>query len=276
MNFFDRLSNGWKISMSSFKVLKANKQLIVFPILSSISLVLILGSFVTIVLAGAGWDMDQISDPGGAGNIILIFLYYLVNYFIVVFFNMALIHCTRLYFHGEEPTIEKGLKFALSKIGSILAWSMFAATVGTILRLIEENAGWIGKIIIGLIGIVWSIATFFVVPVLAYEDRGPLDAFKRSSEIMKEKWGESLASTFSFGLVQFIALIVVAIPLLIIGSMINIIAGVLLAILGALLVIAVISAAQNIFISAVYHNIQGDPVDHFNQEMINNLFEPKK
>jgi hypothetical protein len=276
MNFFDRLSNGWKISMSSFKVLKANKQLIVFPILSSISLVLILGSFITIVLAGAGWDMDEVKDPSGAGNILLIFLYYLVNYFIVVFFNMALIHCTRLYFHGEEVTIEKGLKFAMSRIGSIFAWSMFAATIGTILRLIEENAGWLGKIIIGLIGIVWSIATFFVVPVLAYENKGPLDAFKRSAEIMKDKWGEKLGSSFSFGLVQFIALIVIAIPLFILGCLINLLAGVVLAILGALLVIAVISAAQNIFISAVYHNIQGDPVDHFNQQMIDNLFEPKK
>src|SRR4051812_20490664 len=108
MSFSDRLSNGWKISMSSFKVLRENKELIVFPILSSISLVLILGSFVTIVLAGAGWNIDEVKDAGGAGNIILIFLYYLVNYFIVVFFNMALIHCTRLYFHGEEVTIEKG------------------------------------------------------------------------------------------------------------------------------------------------------------------------
>jgi len=153
---------------------------------------------------------------------------------------------------------------------------LFAATIGTILRILQENLGTIGKIVTGIIGIVWSVTTFFVVPVIAYENKGPLAAFKRSTQLMKEKWGESLASTFSFGLVQFIALIVVAIPLLIIGSMINIIAGVLLAILGALLVIAVISAAQNIFISAVYHNIQGDPVDHFNQEMINNLFEPKK
>ena len=62
MNFFDRLSNGWKISMSSFKVLKANKQLIIFPILSSISLVLILGWFVTILLAGAGWNIDEVTS----------------------------------------------------------------------------------------------------------------------------------------------------------------------------------------------------------------------
>lgn len=276
MSFFDRLSNGWKISMNSFKVLKENKQLIVFPILSGISLLLILGSFVTVVLAAAGWDVDAVHEPGETTSILYVFLYYLVNYFVVVFFNTALVHCSRLYFHGEEVTIEKGLRFSMSRIGVIFAWSMFAATVGTILRLIEENAGWLGKLIIGLIGVVWSIATFFVVPVIAYENAGPLDAFKRSSQLMREKWGESIGAGFSFGLVQIAALIVVGVPLFIIGAFIHPVAGAILAALGVLLVLAVISAAQTIFISAVYHNVTGDPVKHFNQQMIDNLFEPKK
>jgi hypothetical protein len=276
MGFFDRLSNGWKISMNSFKVLKENKQLVIFPILSGISLLLIMGSFVTIVLAAAGWDVDAVNEPGETTSVLYLFLYYLVNYFVVVFFNTALIHCSRLYFHGEEVTIEKGLRFSMSRIGAIFAWSMFAATVGTILRLIAENAGWIGKIIIGLIGVVWSVATFFVVPVIAYENAGPLEAFKRSSQLMKEKWGESIGAGFSFGLVQIVALIVVGVPLFIIGALVHPVVGIILAVLGALLIMAIISAAQTIFVSAVYHNVTGDPVKHFNQQMIDNLFEPKK
>jgi hypothetical protein len=276
MSFFDRLSNGWKISMNSFKVLKENKQLVIFPILSGISLLLILGSFVTVVLAAAGWNVDAVNEPGETTSILYLFLYYLVNYFVVVFFNTALVHCSRLYFHGEEVTIEKGLRFSMSRIGTIFAWSMFAATVGTILRLIEENAGWIGKLIIGLIGVIWSIATFFVVPVIAYENAGPLEAFKRSSQLMKEKWGESIAAGFSFGLVQIVALIVVGVPLFIIGALVHPVIGIILAALGALIVMAIISAAQTIFISAVYHNVTGDPVKQFNQQMIDSLFEPKK
>ena len=276
MSFFDRLSNGWRISMNSFKVLKENKQLVVFPILSGISLLLIMGSFVTIALAAAGWDVDAVNEPGETTSVLYLFLFYLVNYFVVVFFNTALIHCSRLYFHGEEVTLEKGLRFSVSRIGAIFAWSMFAATVGTVLRLIEENAGWIGKLIIGLVGVVWSIATFFVVPVIAYENAGPFEAFKRSSQLMKEKWGESIGAGFSFGLVQIVALIAVGLPLFLIGALVHPVIGVILAALGALLVMAIISAAQTIFISAVYHHVTGDPVKHFNQQMIDNLFEPKK
>jgi hypothetical protein len=275
MNFFNRLSNGWTISMNSFKVLKENRQLVIFPILSGISLILIMGSFVTLLFASADWDLSNVKDTSQATGIIYLFLYYLVNYFIVVFFNTALVHCTHLYFHGEEVTIEKGLKFALSRIGTILTWSLFAATVGTILRLVAENLGWLGKIIISFIGVAWSIATFFVVPVLAYEDLGPIAAFKRSTQLMKEKWGESLGANFSFGLVQFAGILVVSVPLFFIGSAIHILLGVALAVLGALFVIAIISAAQTIFVSAVYHNITGDPVKHFNQQMVDNLFEAK-
>lgn len=275
MSFFTRLSNGWTITMNSFKILQENKQLIIFPILSGISMLLILGSFGTAFYAAAGWNVDNISNENPLLNYALIFLFYFVNYFVVVFFNTALIHCTRLYFKGDEVSVSKGLNFAMSRLSAILLWALFAATVGTILKIIQENVGWIGKIITGLIGVVWSIATFFVVPVIAYENAGPLQAFKRSTQIMKEKWGESLASTFSFGMIQIIAVLIVGVPLFILGSMVHIFAGIALAVLGLMLVSVILSATQTIFISAVYHNVTGNPVQHFNQQLIDNMFEHK-
>jgi|KBSSwiStaDraftv2_1062776.scaffolds.fasta_scaffold71304_3 hypothetical protein len=275
MSFFDRLSNGWTLAMNSLKVLKENKQLIIFPVLSGISLVLIMGSFVLVFLGVNGWSDENIEDPGTIGNYLYLFLFYLVNYFIVVFFNMGLIHCTRLYFRGEEVSINAGLRFSLSRIGTIFSWAVFAATVGTILRIIQEESGLIGKIITGIIGIVWNIATFFVVPVIAYEGLGPIAAFKRSSQLMKQKWGESLGATFSFGLIQFLAMIVLIIPLFFIGNMIHPIGGIALAVMGVFIIATIFSAAQTIFVSAVYHNINDEPVKHFNQQMIDGLFQKK-
>ena len=276
MSFIDRLSNGWKLSMNSFKVLRENKQLIVFPILSGISLLVVIGSFTTAILAAAGWNPDNISDTyGSAGDYLLLFVFYIFNYFIIVFFNMALIHCTRLYFQGEEVTIEKGLRFSLSKIGVIFSWAVFAGTIGALLKIIQEELGWVGKIITGILGVVWSIATFFVVPVIAYENLGPVGAIKRSVKLMKEKWGESLGATFSFGLINFLSFFIIGVPLFLIGSLIHPVVGIVLAVLGILLVAAILSAAQTIFVSAVYHNINGDPVKHFDQQMVEKLFQKK-
>ncbi len=275
MSFLDRLSNGWTMAMNSFKVLKENKQLIIFPILSGISLVLVIGSFFTGILAVNGWDLDNMETENPIAVYGMVFLFYIVNYFVIVFFNMALVHCTRLYFRGEEVTVRAGLQFSLSRIGTIFSWAVFAAVVGTILKAIQENSGVLGKVITGIIGIVWGVATFFVVPIIAYENVGPLEAFKRSSTMMKEKWGQSLGATFSFGLIQFIGIIIIGLPLFFIGSLIHPVAGIVLASLGAFAVVAIISAAEVIFVSAVYHNINGDPIAHFNQQAIDNLFVHK-
>jgi hypothetical protein len=121
----------------------------------------------------------------------------------------------------------------------------------------------------------WSIATFFVVPVLAYENLGPLAAFKRSTQLMREKWGESLGATFSFGIVQLLAIFLLIIPSFLIGYLIHPLAGIILFALGLFVILVVMSAAKVIFVSAVYHNINGDPVKHFNQQLADNLFVEK-
>ncbi|MDP4150965.1 MAG: DUF6159 family protein [Bacteroidota bacterium] len=272
MNFIDRMSNGWKIFLDSFAVLKENRQLILFPILSGLSMILVVSSFVLIMLGAADWDWEGVRDQGTVANYALVFVYYLVNYFIITFFNTALVHCTHLYYSGQKPTLGDGIRFSMSRIGVILSWALFAATVGTILRAISDRLGWLGKLIIGLIGLAWNIATFFVVPVIAYENLGPVGAFKRSTQLMKEKWGESLGATFSFGFIYLVAWIGLGLLAAVIGMVIHPIAGIFVFLVGVLSTMAVMSAARMIFISAVYHNIQGNPVKHFNQELADNLF----
>jgi hypothetical protein len=270
-----RIENGWKITVNCFKILKANQKLIAFPILSGISVTLILASFFTAIFAAAGWHFENVDVKNDAARYALLFAFYVVNYFIVVFFNMALIHCTHLYFKGEEVTIKKGLQFSLSRIGSIFTWALFAGTVGFLLKMIQQRSGIVGKIITGLIGIVWSIATFFVIPVIAYENVGPIDAIKRSSQLMKERWGETLVSRFSFGLIQLAALVIIAIPSFLLATFIHPLVGIAVAIICVFVLIAVMSATHTIFVSAIYHNITDEPVAYFDQQLVDNLFQQK-
>jgi hypothetical protein len=275
MNLMTKFSNGWTIATNSFKVLKENRQLVIFPILSGVSTIVILASFCIAFLGFSGWDLDNVSDPGRIMSYAIIFLFYIVNYFVIVFFNMALVHCTSLYFKGEEVTVQKGIEFSKSRIGSIIGWAVFAGIVGGILKIIQENVGSLGKIITGLIGIVWSIATFFVVPVIAYENLGPIAAFKKSAMLMKEKWGESIGAGFSFGLIQLGAIAIIALIAFAVSA-INIIAGIGIGVLLLLLMSVIMSTVKTIFISAIYHNITGDPVELYNQQFIDNLFETKR
>jgi hypothetical protein len=230
-----------------------------------------MAAFVLAVFGISGWELDNVVQTEQWAIYAITFAFYLVNYFIVVFFNMALIHCAHLYFKGEQLTVGKGIQFSMSRIGAILSWAVVAATVGLILRIIQENVGWLGRIITGLIGIVWSVTTFFVVPVLAYENVGPVDAVKRSGSLMREKWGESIGAGFSIGLVGFIGgifIILAGIALAFIHPMV----GGVFAILAFILLSVVLSAAQTVFISAAYHNATGSPVRHFRDEMFADLF----
>jgi hypothetical protein len=270
MSFSTRFSNGWTVAKTSMKVLSAHKELIVFPILSGLSLLLVIGSFVIALLAGAGWDASGL-QIGNFGGYLVIFLFYIINYFIVVFFNMALMHCARLYFEGDEVSVSAGLLFSASRVRAIFSWAVFAATVGTILKVIQDNVGWLGRLIIGITGIAWSVSTFFVIPVIAYESLGPVDSLKRSAEMMKEKWGEGIGANFSIGLIGLVAFFAVGIIAAAVSS-VNEGLGIGVFVLGSVALLIIGSAIRSILISAIYNNIKGNINDHFHQQMLDGLF----
>jgi hypothetical protein len=100
-------------------------------------------------------------------------------------------------------------------------------------------------------------------------------AFKKSANLMKEKWGESIGAGFSFFLIELVAILAIGSVSFLLAS-INVMVGIAVAVIGLLLLLTVISAVKTIFISTIYHNIQGDPVELYNQQFIDNLFEKKK
>jgi Family of unknown function (DUF6159) len=277
MGFFDRLGKGWKMGIASLKVIQKNKQLVLFPMISGVFLILVVASFLGIIYASFGTELDQIARHSSVTDYAITFLYYLVCYFIIVFFNVGLVHCTRIYLKGEKPSFSDGIKFSLTRLPVIFGWAMLSATVGLILKAIQENSGALGGIISGIVGVVWSIATFFVVPILAYENVGPLAALKRSSQVMKEKWGESIGASFSFGILTFVGILIIAVPLGFLFSLINPVVGVAVGILIVFLIQSIVSSAEMVFIASVYHDIvEDEPNDEFDSELLDDLFVKKE
>jgi hypothetical protein len=194
-----RLRNGWTLATQSFRVLMLDKSLLLFPLLSGIASFLVLASFIGAAWASGVTDREEAMNDATAW--VLLFAYYFANYFVIVFFNSALVACAMIRFRGGSPTLADGLRAARERLPQIVAWALFAASVGVLLRFIAERVGFIGKIVIALLGAAWTIATYFIAPVLVVEKLGPLDALKRSVEIIKKTWGESLVSNLGIGLV---------------------------------------------------------------------------
>lgn len=276
MSFFTRLSNGWELAKVSYDTINKNRSLLLFPVFSVISLICVLATFAggTFFLWGDQIrSVSHVDKSGNALEIIVVFVYYLINYFIIVYFNSALVYCASRVLNGEPTNLADGLSFANSRLDKIFGWAVLAATVGTLLQLLH-NTGKIGDIISKIIGVAWSILTFFVVPVLIFENRGVFDSVKESGRLMKEKWGESIGANASFGIFHFLGFIL-AIAVGFMLANVNIFLGIITAVLMILLISTFFATAQTVFVAAVYNRIKGRPIGDFDATTLDSAFIQK-
>ena len=162
---FNSIGRSWELAKGSFRVLRSDKELLIFPLLSFVALVIVTLSFaVPFVLMGG-----ITSAQNGQVNVtsyVLAFAFYVVSYTVTFFFQTALVGAAMIRLDGGDPTVGDGMRIALSRLPQIVGYAVIAATVGMILRWISERAGIVGSILGGVLGFAWSIATFLVVPVL--------------------------------------------------------------------------------------------------------------
>ncbi|MDO8874441.1 MAG: DUF6159 family protein [Methanoregula sp.] len=273
---FESIGRSFALVKTSWNILMDDKNLLVFPILSGIVSLIVLLTFALPLLFTdnfmSGTDLGPIMFYG------LLFVFYAVSYFVVIFFNTALITCVNARLNGKEATIGDGLSNAIRHFGPILAWSLISATVGLILQVLEDKAGFIGQIAATLVGGAWGLVTFFVVPILILEDKGVADSVKDSVSLIKKTWGESIVGGGSIFLVFLVIGIIAAIGIFAIWlvSQSFLLAIALLIIVVAILAI-IASAMQGIFVTALYTYARtGTIPSSFNKDLIANAFVPKQ
>ncbi|HML23821.1 MAG TPA: DUF6159 family protein [Aggregatilinea sp.] len=280
---FTRLSRSWELVKASAAVLRSDKELILFPLVSFIASVIIMITFaVPMALAGL---FDEVSTNGqfGPAGIIVGFLFYFVMYTVVIFTNTALVGAAMIRLRGGDPTLRDGIDIARTHVGQILGYAAISATVGVILRAISERGGLVGRIVSSVIGFGWNLATFLVVPILVVEDIGPVDAIKRSTSLLKRTWGEQIVGNFSIGMIfglLGLAIIVATVPMIIFiasaGSVFGVVllVGMLVAVLVGLGLIS--STLNGIYVAALYrYAVEGEISEQFDSDLIASAFRMK-
>jgi len=201
-----RLSRTWELMGMSWQVLKKDKEMLVFPLLSLICCAVVLLSFALPMLGEGGFSPPPKTAPESEHIAFYgkMFLFYFATYFFIVFFNSAVVACAVMRMSGKNPTLNDGFSAAFSRLPLIFGWALVAATVGLILRILEDRLEKVGRFVAGLLGMAWSVVTFLVIPVLVVEKKGPGAALKESTTLLKKTWGEQLIGNFSFGLVFFV------------------------------------------------------------------------
>lgn len=267
-----RFQRGWRLLKASWRVLKQERALLVLPLISFLLMAAVAAGFWSF-----GW-VDVARDEGAltTGEYVALGVFYFVASFIGIYFNAIVVGVATLRLRGEDPTLGDGARLATSKLGKIAVWSAITATVGVILRSLEERFGWLGSLIIGLIGAAWSAITFFVVPVLLYEPLGVVPSIKRSAQIFKQRWGEQFVGTGSIALILFL----IALPLAGIGIAIGAVAmpiGIAIVVLTVAALVSVSSVLTGIFNAALYRfATEGEASGTFTPEDLEGSFRPKR
>lgn len=152
---FQRLSNSWELIKASANVLRSDKELLIFPLISTIGVILATAVFAFPFLVSNLADAVFAQDSRVFGTLIA-FLYYIVQYTIIFFANTALVGAAMIRLRGGDPTVRDGIQIAARNFPSILGYALIAATVGMILRWLSERSKGLGRFVISLIGMAWN------------------------------------------------------------------------------------------------------------------------
>ena len=282
------LSRSWNITKPTFSVIWQDKEMLLFPFFATIASML----YVAAILVPSGvlqvlGDSDAAGASWGGLEYTILFFAYIGLAFIATFFNVCGVYTTKTRFEGGDATFLDSIRFGMSKIGIIFQWSLLAATIGLALAMLErlaERLGGVGGIIVKIIrsvlGMVWSVVTLFVVPVLVYENASPTQAVRRSKDILKKTWGESLARAFGLGIIQFLCILAV------IGITLGLLTlapkglGTFLVValggLSSLCIILVFNVANTVFNTALYvYASTGEEPAAFDAEILVSAFKTK-
>jgi hypothetical protein len=238
----------------SLRIVRKDKEILLFPFLSGLITILILASFFLGAFFTVGFE-GMFSGAGAWMFYAFLIAFYFAAFFISIFFNVAVIGCATIRMNGGDPTVADGFRIAGENVRQILLWALFAATVGLILRAVQQRTGFIGRILVGALGAAFTIAAYFVVPVFVYEKLGPWKALKRSVSILKGTWGEALIGNLGLGAVFLLLGLGGLIPIIVGALLANvwaIVAGVTIAIVYWLVLGLVASAAQSVLVAALY------------------------
>ncbi len=284
-DMISRVERSFELVKASWDVLRSDGELLVLPLLSTVATIVVVGGFVLEAMSNGTFDAIQANQGIGLPLSVYAWLFamYMVQYFVIIFFNTALVGAALERLEGGDPTVRSALTLALRRIGPIFGYAVVSATIGVVLRALAERLGFVGRLVEAGAGLAWTVATFLVVPVLAAEGVGPFEAIERSAALLKKTWGEniignagiSLALGIGGGLIGFVGIgggsalydrvgPAAGIPVLSIS----------IALLVALALIG--SALASAYAAAVYYYaITGSPPRDFDRGLIRDSFAPK-
>lgn len=269
----ERIARSWRLFKQSYGILKKDKELMLLPLFSMLAVGAVLASFAF----GMGiFEEGKTFNEEDPANMIALFAFYVVTYTIGIFFQAAVIAGASERLRGGDPTLGSALGAASKRLPAIIVWGLIAATIGMIIRSIQERSELVGKIVMGIVGAVWSLAIFFMVPVLVMERQGIGGSFKKSWNLFKQTWGETVVGNIGFGLLGFLLSLPIILIAIALASANMMVAAVIVGVLGIAALSMFLSTLQGIWVASLYqYATAGEAPPGYDKELFDLAFRPK-
>ncbi len=292
----NRIQNGVELTRQSWAALRANPQLMIFPVISLIGMIIVTILFFIPISATGIFSALSEQNSRGSGNgsntlfVIVLFLYYFVTYTVIIFSNTALVGAALKLARGETATVQDGINIALSRMGKIFVYALISATIGMLARAIRESGSnsknivgaILAAIVAGIIQGAWNLVVFFAIPVLVVEDIGVIDSLKRSVALFKQTWGEQFTGSVAISALSCLATLALGIVAVVLislaaatqsGVVIALAIGII--ILGFVFLSLITGAINGIFQASLYqYATTGDAGKLIDTQLARNAFLP--
>ncbi len=245
-----QLARGIHLTWTSLRVLSKDPQLLTLPFLA-----LVMNGFVWLLVALSFWALGFPSTSADTSFLYQeMFVAYLVSYVLAIYFMAAIVGAAYLRIEGRRPSVSDGFHAANASLPRLLAWSLFAATVGVLLRLASLRWEQAGRLQARILGNPWPISSLFVVPTMVVEGLGPVKGFRRSLTLVQERWGSHPSGVLGTGVVFLLLYLIGFIPFLWgLGVDPSFVLGPVVAVLYWLVLIALWSVVHGILVTTLYH-----------------------
>jgi hypothetical protein len=240
------MSRSLRLLGASWTLLGKDPKLLIPPLLSIV---------LSALAAWGFWALGIVNfstERSGFVDLLGLFAFYAVVAFIGICCNSVIVAVAMEGLAGRPATLADGWSVVRGRMSAVVRWALVSATVGVLMRMIQERMGLVGVIATWIGNLAWSLATFFVVPVLLFEPVDVRGAIRRSARVFKDRWGEQVTAELTIGA----GLLALWIPAMILGLLLFLTVSPMVG--GAFLVVSFValvvvsSALEQIFGAALY------------------------
>lgn len=235
------------LTQKSWAIVKDNRYLLAFPVLG------FLASLVPLAMFWIPAGYLAISDQYVAA-VALAIVGIFANQIVISIAGGGLVASADQELSGGASSLGHGIGRALARLFPLVGWALIATVVNVIVGLIRGQGNGVGDAVRNLaaagILAMWQLVTFFVLPFIMLDGRGPISAIKESFALFRAKWGVQIFGGVRIGGMIGLLTILPGILLVVLGfvaaftdstallalGVTMIVIGILLFMIGALLI----------------------------------------